>query len=146
MLFSLQVVSNSLRPNGLQYVRLPYSSLSPRVCSDSCPLSQWHHPTRSPSVTLFSSCPQSFPASGTLPMSWLFASSDQSIGASASASVLQVNIQGWFPLSLTGLISLQTKGLSKVFSSTTIQKYQFFGALPSLRSSSHIHTWLLEKP
>ena len=91
-------------------------------------------------------CPQSFPASGLLPMSWLFASGGQSIGVSASASVLPVTIQGWFPLGLTGLVSLQSKGLSGVFSSTTVRKHQFFGAQPSLRSNSHIHTWPLERP
>ena len=96
------------------------------------------------SVVPFSSCPHPFPASGSFPVSWLFTSGDWSTGASASASVLPVNIQGWFPLELTDLISLHTKGLSRVFSSTTIWK-QFFGAQPSLWSNSHIHTWLLEK-
>ena len=97
-----------------------------------------------PTVVPFSSCPKSFPASESFPMSWLFSSGDQSIGASASASVLPVNIQGWFPLKLTGLISLQFKGLSRVFSNTKIQKYQFFSTQPSLWSNSHKHTWLLE--
>ena len=100
---------------------------SPRVCSNSCPLSQWCHPAISSSDTLFS-CHQSFPASGPFPMSWLFTSGSQNIGASASASVLAMNIQSWFPLELTGLISLLSKGLSRVFSRTTVQNHQFFGA------------------
>ena len=119
-------VSDSLRPHGLQHTRLPCPSPSPRACSNSCPSSQWCHPTISSSVASFSSCPQSFPASGSFPMSGLFASGGQSIGASASASVLLMNIQGWFPWGLTDLISLQSKGLSRVFSSTTIWKHQFF--------------------
>ena len=114
-----------------------------QVCSDSYLLSQWCHPTISSSVALFTSCLQSFPASGSFPMSQFFESGGQSIGASASASVLPKNVQDWFPLGLTGLISLQSKGFSRVFSSTTIQKHQFFGAQPSLWSNSHIHTWLL---
>ena len=114
------------------------------VCSNSCPLSLWCHPTISSSVAPFSSCLQSFPESGSFSMSWLFASSGQSIGA--LASVLLMNIKDWFPLGLTGLISLQSKGLSRVFSSVTIQKHQFFGTQPSLWSNSHIRTWLLEKP
>ena len=133
---------NSLWPHGLQHTRLPCPSLSPGVCSNSCPLSQWCNPTISSSIAPFSSCPQSFPVSGSFPMSWLFTSGGQSFGA--SASVLPMNIQGWFPLGLTGLISLQSKGLSGVLSSTTVWKHQFFGAQPSLWSSSHIHTWLLE--
>ena len=104
------------------------------------------HPIFSSSVVPFSSCPQAFPASGSFPMSWLFISGGQSIGASASVSVLPMNIQGWFPLGLTGLISLLSKGLSRVFSNTTAWKHQFFGAQPSLCSNSHIRTWLLEKP
>ena len=115
------------------------------VCPSSCPLNQWCHPTISSSVTFFF-CPQSFPASGSFPMSWLFALGGQQIGASASTSVFPVSSQGWFPLRLTGFISLLSKGLSRVFSSTTVQKHQFFSALPSLRSNSHICTWLLEKP
>ena len=126
--------------------RLPCPSLSPRVCSNSCPLGWWCHPTISSSVTLFSSCPQPFLASDSFPMNWLFASGGQRIGASASASVLPVDIQGWFPRGLMGLISLQIKGLSRVFFSTTVRKYQFFGIQPSLGSNSQIHTWLLEKP
>ena len=120
-------------------------SLSPGVCSNSCPLSQWCHPTISSSVTPFSSCPQSFPASRSFPMSQIFASGGQSIGVSASATVLSISIQRWFPLGLNGLISWQSKGLSRVFSSTTIQKHQFFSTQLSLWSNSHICTWLLEK-
>ena len=134
MLFSCYVVSYSLQPHGLQHARLPCLSPSPRVCSNSCPLSQWCHPTISSSVTPFSSCPQSFPASRSFPMSWLFASGSQSIGASASAAVLPMNIQDWFPLGLTGLISLQPKGLSRVFSNVTVQKHQFFSVQPFLWS------------
>ena len=126
LLFSHSVLSGSLQPHGLQHARLPCPSLSPRVCSNSCPLSLWYHPTTSSSVTTFSSCPQSFPASGTFPVSQLFESCGQSIGASASASVLPMNIQDWFPLGLTSLITLLSRGLSRVFSSTTGQKDQFF--------------------
>ena len=140
------VVSDSLRPHGLQHARLPCPSLSPRVCSNSRPLSQWCHPTISSSAAPFSSCLQSFPASGFFPMSQLFTSGGQSIGASASASFLPMNIQGWLPLGLTGLISLLSKGLSRVFSSIIVQKDQFFGAQPSSQSNSHIHTWPQEKP
>ena len=117
----------------------------PRVCSNSCSLSQWCHPTISSSVIPFSSCPLSFPASGSFLMSQLFTSGGQSIGASASVSVLPMNTQGWFPLGLTGLI-LESKGLSRVFSNTTVQKHQFFSDQPSLWSNSYIHTWILEKP
>ena len=136
----------SLWPYGLQHARLPCPSPSPRVCSNSCPLSQWYYLTISSSVIPFSSCLQSYPVSGSFLMSWLFASGGQSIGASASALVLPMNIQDWFPFGLTGLISLQSKRLSRVFSNTAVQKHQFFGALLSLWSNSHIHTWLLEKP
>ena len=147
LLFSLSVVSDSLRPHGLQHTRLPYPSPSPRACSNSCPWKQWCHPTISSSVIPFSSCLQSFPASGSFfPMSQFFTSSGQSIGASASASALPMNIQAWFPLGLTGLISLQPKGLSRVFPSTTVKQHQFFSTQPSLRSNSHIHTWWLKKP
>ena len=146
LLFSRSVTSNSLRPHGLQHARLPCPSPSPRVCPNSCPLSQWCHPTISSSVVPFSSCLQSFPASRSFPMSWPFTSCGQSIGASISASVLPMNIQDWSPLGLTGLISLQSKGLSRAFSNTTLQKHQFFSAQPSLWSSSHSRTWLLEKP
>ena len=139
-------VSDSLRPHGLQHARLPCSSPSPRAYSNSCPLSRWCHPTTSSSAAPFSSCPQSFPASEPFPMSQLFTSDGQSIGASVLASVLPVNIQGWFPLGLTGLLSLLSKRFSEVFSNTTVQKHQFFSAQPSLWSTSHIHTWLLVKP
>jgi len=134
----IQSVVAHLRPHGLQHTRLPCPSLFPRVCSNSGPLSRWCHPTVSSSVAPFSSCPQSFPASGSFPRSRLFSSGGQSIGASASASVLPMNIQGWFPLGLSGLIFLQSTGLSRVFSSTTVRKHQFFSA--SLWSNSHIHT------
>ena len=144
-LFSPSVMFDSLQPPGLQHARVPCPSPSPRVCSNSCPVSRWCHPTISSSVIPFS-CFQCFPASGSFLMSWLFASGGQSIGASASASVLPMNIQGLFHLGLTVLIFLQSKGLSRVFSSTTIQRHQFFGTQPSLWSSSHICTWLLEKP
>ena len=121
-------------------------SPSPGACSNSCPLSRWCHPTISSSVIPFSSCLQHLPASGSFQMSWFFTSGGQSIGASASASVLPVKIQDWFPLGLTYWISLQFKGLSRVFSNTTVQKHQFFSAQLSLWSSFHIHIWLLEKP
>ena len=119
--FNRSVVSNSLGPHGLQHTRLPCPSQSLEVCSNLCPLSQWFHPAISFSVTSFFSCPQSFSAPRYFPMNQLFASDGQSIGASASASVLQMNIQGWFPLGLTGLIFLLSKELSRVFSSTTGQ-------------------------
>ena len=125
-------MSDSLWPHGLQQARLPYPPLSARVSSNSCPLSQWCRPTISSSVVPFSSCLQSFPASGSFPMSQLFTSGGQSIGASASALVLSMNIQDLFPLGLTSLISLQSKGLPRVFSSTTIRKHQFFSTQPSL--------------
>ena len=136
-------VSDSLWSHGLQHARLACLSPFPGAGSNSCPLSRWCHPTTSSSVVPFSSCLQSFPASGAFQMNWLFVSGGQSTGA--SASVLPMNIQGWFPLGLTGLISLRSKGLTGVFSSTTVQKHQSFSAQPSL-SNSHIHTWLLEKP
>ena len=144
--FILSVVPNSMWPPGLQHDSHPCPSLSTGVDSNSCPLSQSCHPATSSSVAPFSSCFQSFPALGSFPMSWLFASDDQSIGASVSASVLPMNIQDWFPLELTGLISLLSKGLSRVFSNTTVQKHQFIGTRPSLWANSHICTWLLEKP
>ena len=146
LLFNPSVMFDSLQPHGLQHTRLPCPSPSPRACSNSCPSCWWRYPTTSSSVAPFSSCPQSFPASGSFPMNWLFASGGQSIGASASASVFPMNIQGWFPLGLTGRVSLQSKGLSRVFYNTTVQKHQFFGAQPSLWCNSHIHTWLLDKP
>ena len=133
--FSHSVVSNSLWPHGLQQARPLCPSPSARVCSNSHPLSQWCHPTISSSVVPFSSCPQSFPGSGLFLMSQLFTSGAQSIGASASASILSMNIQDWFPLGWTGLISLLSKRLSIVFTSTTGWKHHFFGAQPSLRSN-----------
>ena len=131
-------------PHGQQHTRLSCPSLSPRVCANSCPLSQWCHPAISSSVIPFS-CLLSFPASESFPMCGLFASSGQSIGASALASALSVNIQDQFPLGWTGLISLQPKGLSRVFSSTTVQEHQFFNTQPSLWSNSQIHIGLPEK-
>ena len=144
LLFSCSVMSDSLWPNGLQHTRLPWLSSSPRACSNSSPSSQWCHPTISSSLNPFSFCLQSFPASGPFPMSQLFISGSQSIGA--SASVLPVNIQDWSPLGWTGWISLQSKGLPRVFSNITVQKNQFFGTKLSLWSNSHIYTWLMEKP
>ena len=132
VLFSCSVVSDSMWPHGLQHPRLPCPSPTPGVYSYSCPSSRWCHPAISSSVVPFSSCPQSFPASGSFQMSQLSASGGQSIGVSASTSVLPVNIQDWFPLGWTGWISLQSKGLSRVFSNTTVQKHQFFGAQLSL--------------
>ena len=129
-----------------KHTRLPYLSPSPGAYSNSYPLSQWCHPTISSSVLPFTSCLQSFPALGSFLMSQFFASCGQSIRASASASVFPMNIQDLFPLGLTSWISLQSKGLSGVFSNTTVQKHQFFSIQPSLWSNSHIHTWLLEKP
>jgi len=146
LLFSHSVMSNSSWPHGLQHARLPCPSPTPRTCSNSCSSSQWYHSTISSSIILFFSCLQSFSASSSFPISQFFTSGSQSIKVSASASVLPMNIQGWFPLGLTGLISLQSKGLSRVFSSTTVWRHQFFRAQPFLLSSSHIHTWLLEKP
>ena len=143
--FSCSVVSDSLRPHEPQHARPPCPSPTPGVYPNPCPLSRWCHPTTSSSVIPFSSCPQSFPASGSFPVSQLFASGGLSIGASASASVLSMNIQDWFRLELTSLILL-SKGLSRVFSSTTIWNHQFFDAQPSLWPNCHIHTWLLEKP
>ena len=138
-LFNCSVVSDYLWPQGMQHTRLPFSSPSPRVCSNSCSLSQWCQASIWSSVIPFFSCLHSFPASGSLPMSQLFASGGQSIGA--SASVLPMNIQGWFPLGWTGLISFLSKGLSRVFSNTTVQKRQFFGT-PFLLSSYHIHPYM----
>ena len=137
-----------LRPHGLQHTRFPYPPPAPRTCSNSCPFSQWCHLTISSSVFPFSSCLQSFPESQSFLMSQLFTSSGQSTGASvsASASVLQWISRVDFFLGLTGLISLQSKGLSRVFSNTTVQKHQFFSDQLSSWSNSHIHTWLLEKP
>ena len=143
--FSCSVVSNSLQLHGLQHARLPCPSPTSGACSNSCPLSWWCHPTISSSVVPFSSCLQSFPASGSFLMSQFFVSGGQIMGVSPSVSVLPMNIQDWFPLGLTGWISLQSKGLSRAFSNTSVQKHQFFGAQLSLWSNSHIHTWLLEK-
>ena len=140
-LFSFSVMSNSLQPHGLQHTRLPCPSPSPRACSNSCLLSWWYHPTISSSIVPCSSCPQSFPASRSFLMSQLFAWGGQNTGASASVSVLPVNIQDWFPLGLSGLI----QGLSRVFSNTTLPKHQFFSTQPSLWSNSHIHTCPLKK-
>ena len=125
--FSCTVVSTSLQPHGLQHARPPCASTAPRACSNSCPLSLWSHPTTSSSVVPFSFCFEFFPASGSFLMSQFFTSGDQTIGASASTSVLSMNIQDLFPLGLTGLISLQFKKLSRVFSNNTVQKHQFFG-------------------
>ena len=146
LLHCCSVMFNSLQPHRLQHNRILCPLLFPRVCSDSCPLSQWCYPTISSSAAPFSFCLQFFTASVFFPMSWLYTSGGQSIEASALASVLPMNIQGWFPFEFTGLISLQSKGLLRVFSSTMIRKCQYFGAKPSLWSNSHIHTWLLEKP
>ena len=130
--FSRSVMSDSLWPHELQHARLPCPSPTPGARSNSCPSSRWCHPTISSSVVCFSSCLQSFPALGSSPMSQFFTSGGQSVGVSASTSVLPMNIQDWFPLGWTGLISLQSKWLSRVFSSTTVQKHQFFGAQLSL--------------
>ena len=143
--FSHSVMSNSLRSHRLQHTRPPCPSPTLGAYSNSCPLSQWCHPDISSSVVPFSRL-QSFPASGSFQMSQFFTSGSQSIGVSASASVLPMNIQDWFPLGLTSWISLKFKRLSRVFSNTTVQNHQFFGAQPSLWSNSNIHTWLLEKP
>ena len=143
------LLSDSLRPHELQHARSPCPSPTPGVHSNSCPSSWWCHPAMSFSVIPFSSCPQPLPASESFPMSQLFSWGGQSIGVSALASVLPMNTQGWSPLGWTGWISLQSKGLSTVFSNTsntTVQKHQFFGTQLSSHSNSHIHTWLLEKP
>ena len=144
--FSCSVVSDSLQPHESQHTRTPCPSPTPRVHSNSCPLSRWFHPAISSSVIPFPSCPQSLPASGSFPMSQLFAWGGQSTGVSALASFLPKNTQGWSPLEWTSWISLQSKGLSRVFSSTAVQKHQFFSAQLSSQSNSHSHTWSLEKP
>ena len=144
--FSWSVVSDYLQPQGLQHARLPCPSPTPGTCSNSCPSSQWCHPAISSSVVPFSSCLQCFPLSASFPMTQFFTSGGQSFKASASASVLPMNIQDWFPLGLTGWISLQSKGFSRVFSNTTVQKHQFFSTQLSLWSNSYIHTWPLENP
>ena len=138
MLFSHSVVLNSWTPHELQHTRLPCPPPIPWVCSNSCPLSQWCHPTISSSVILFSSRLQSFPASGSFPLSWLFTSGGQSIGASASASVFPINIQSWYPLKLAGFISLLSQGLSRAFFRTTVWKHRYFSIQPSVESNSHI--------
>ena len=143
LLFSCCIMSNSLQPHELQHIRLPCPSLSPGVCANSCSLSWWCYLTISSSGALFSFYLQSLPASGSFPISQFFASGGQSIGVSAD---LPMNIQGWSPLGWTDLISLQSKGFSRVFSNTAVRKHQFFDVQPSLWSNSHIHTWLLEKP
>ena len=139
--FSHSVVSDSLWPHEPQHAMPPCPSQTPGVYSNSCPSSQWCHPAISSSVVPFSSCPQSLPASGSFPMSQHFTWGGQSIGVSASASVLPMNTQDWSPLGWTGWISLQSKGVSRAFSNTTVQKHQFFGAQLSSQSNSHIHTW-----
>ena len=144
--FSWSVVSDSLQPHESQHARPPCPSPTPGVHPNSCPSSWWCHPAISSSGVPFSFCPQSLPASGSFPMSQLFAWGGQSIGVSASASFLPMNTQDWSPLGWTGWISLQSKGLSRVLSSTTVQKHQFFGTQPSSQSYSHIHTWPQEKP
>ena len=144
--FSRSVVSDSLRPHELQHARPPCPSPTPGVHSNSCPLSLWCHPAISSSVIPFSSCPQSLPASGSFPVSQLFAWGGQCIGVSALASVLPMNTQDRSSLGWNGWISLQCKGLTRVFSNTTVENHQFFGTQLSSQSNSHIHTWPLEKP
>ena len=144
--FSCSVVSDFLRPHESQHSRPPCPSPTPKVHSHSRESSPWCHPAISSSVIPFSSCPKSLPASESFPMSQLFAWGGQSTGVSALASFLAKTSQGWSPSEWTGWISLQSKGLSRVFSNTTVQKYQFFGAQLSSQSNSHIHTWPLEKP
>ena len=144
--FSRSVVSDSLQPHESQHTRPSCPLLTPGVHTDSRPFSQWCHPAISSSVVPFCSCPQSLPASESFPMSQLFAWGDQRTGVSALASFLPKKSQGWSPLGRTGWISLQSKGLSRVFSNTTVQKHQFFSTQLSSQSNSHIHTWPLEKP
>ena len=143
---SCSVLSDSLRPHESQHARHPCPSQTPGVHSDSHPLSQWCHAAISSSIVPFSSCPQSLPASEFFPMSQLFAWGGQSTGVSALASFLPKKSQGWSLSEWTSWISLQSKGLSRVFSNTTLQKHQFFGAQPSSQSNSHMHTWPQEKP
>ena len=144
--FNRSVMSDSFRPHELQHARPPCPSPIPGVHPNSCLSSQWCHPAISSSVVPFSSCPQSLPASESFPRSQLFAWGGQSTGVSALALVLLMNTQDWSPLEWASWISLQSKGLSRVFSNTTVQKHQFFGAQPSSQSNSHIHTWPQEKP
>ena len=143
--FSRSVMSDSLRPHESQHARPPCPSPTHRVHSNSCPLSWWCHPAISSSVVPFSSCPQSLPGSESFPMGQLLVWGGQSIGVSASTSVLPMNTQDWFPLGWTGWISLQSKGLSRAFSNTTVQKHQFFGAQLCSQPNSHIHTWHVHK-
>ena len=143
--FSRSVMYDSLWPHEVQHSRLSCPSPTPGACSNSCPSSWWCHPTNSSFVIPFSFCLQSFLASGSFPMCQFFPSGGQSIGVSTPASILPMNNQDWFPLGLAGCISLQSKGLSRVFSNTTLQNHQFFGTQLSLWSNSPIHTWLLEK-
>ena len=142
--FSRSVVSDSLLPHESQHARPPCPSPTPGVHSNLCPSSWWCHPAISPSVVPFSSCPQSLPASQSFPMSQLFAWGGHSTGVSALASFLPKNTQGWSPLEWTGWISLQSKGLSRAFSNTTVQKHQFFSAQPSSQTNSHIPAWPLK--
>ena len=144
--FSHSVVSNSLWPHESQHARPLCPSQTPGVYSNSCPSIQWWHPAISSSVVPFSFCPQSLPASGSFPTSQFFTWGGQGIAVSASASVLPMNTQDWSPLGWAGWISLQSKGLSRVFSNTIAQKHQFFGTQLSSQSNSHTHTWPLEKP
>jgi len=144
--FSLSLMSDSLGPHESQHAWPPCPSPTPGVHSDSRPLSHWCHPAISSSIVPFSSLPQSLPASESFPMSQLFTWGGQSTGVSASASFLPKNTQDWSPLVWAGWISLQSKGLSRVFSNTTVQKHQFVGAQPSSQSNTHIHTWPQEKP
>ena len=144
--FSHSVVSDSLRPHESEHARPPCPSPTPGVHPNSCRPSRWCHPPISSSVVSFFSCPQSLPASESFPMSQLFAWGGQSTGVSALASFLPKNTQSWSPLERTGWISLQSKGLSRVFFNTTVEKHQFFGTQPSSQSNSCIHTWPLEKP
>ena len=144
--FIHSVVFDSLQPHEPQHTRPPCPSPTPGVHPNPCPSSRWCHPTISSSVVPFSSCPQSFPASRSFQMSQFFTWGGQTIGVSALTSVLPMNTQDWSPLGWTGWISLLSKGLSRVFSNTTVQKHQFFGAQLSLQSNSHIQTWSLEKP
>ena len=144
---SVQSLSRvQLWPHELQHARPPCPSPTPGVYSNSCPSSQWCHPAISTSVIPFFSCPQILPASGSFPMSQLFAWGGQSTGVSASTSVFPVNTKDWSPLEWTGWISLQSKGFSRVFPNTTVQKHQFLSTQLSSQSNSHIHTWPLEKP
>ena len=144
--FSCSVMSDSLQPHETQHARPPCPSPTPRVYPNPHPSSPWCHPAISSSVVCFSSCPQFLPALGSFPMSQLFAWGSQSIGVSASTLVLPMNTQDWSSLGWTGWISLQSRGLSRVFSNTTVQKHQFFNTQPSSQSHSHIYTWPLEKP